>query len=85
VLGAGVQDMGAKLLPEHCADERPDDCATWAGAGECEKNAPFMTGDGFALGACRRSCGECEDCAAGDDACASRNRVRAGYLPLSDL
>jgi prolyl 4-hydroxylase len=72
------------LLPEECEDEEKL-CPDWAESGECSKNKRYMTGDSFSLGACRKSCGECEMCAPGDMECRSRNRVRAGYLPLGDL
>jgi len=72
------------LLPEDCEDAH-DLCATWAKAGECEKNPGFMRGDSFSLGGCRLSCGVCTLCAPGDRECRSRNRVEAGYLSLDEL
>lgn len=53
--------------------------------GECEGNAAYMRGDATTLGECRRACGDCEVCRPDDIACKSRNRVRAGYLPLEDI
>ena len=41
-------------------------------------------GSATGLGACRRSCGECTVCAAGDAACRRENRLRAGFLPIHD-
>jgi prolyl 4-hydroxylase len=61
-------------------------CATWAEAGECDRNPDYMRGDmSSGLGSCRRSCGVCEPCAARDAACRARNRERAGFLPLDSL
>ncbi|KAL4440709.1 hypothetical protein ABPG77_000418 [Micractinium sp. CCAP 211/92] len=72
------------VYPEECKDAMPE-CKEWADAGECDKNSQFMRGDSFSLGTCRASCGDCEVCAAGDKACMSRNRLRAGYLSMEDL
>jgi len=79
-----VDEDDEEIKPEECKDTEPE-CAGWAAAGECEKNKPFMVGDDFTLGACRVSCKTCEDCAADDRACKSRNRVNAGYLSLDEL
>lgn len=45
-----------------------------------------MKGGAAGTGACRKSCSECKECAAGDAgaACRRENRVRAGYLPIHD-
>jgi prolyl 4-hydroxylase len=42
-------------------------CAEWAGKGECERNAAFMTGSEAFAGRCRRACKAC--CPAGDVLC----------------
>ena len=60
-------------------------CGEWAATGECENNAPYMTGDAGALGACRLACGTCTPCAERDAACRAANRERAGYLPLDEF
>mmetsp|Transcript_17125 Transcript_17125/g.56020 ORF Transcript_17125/g.56020 Transcript_17125/m.56020 type:complete len:331 (-) Transcript_17125:77-1069(-) len=41
-----------------CKDENAN-CANWAKAGECTKNAPFMLGDDFSDGQCLVSCKAC--------------------------
>lgn len=71
-------------LPDECEDYS-EKCKSWAENGECEKNKKFMEGDAFHIGECRKSCGTCEQCAEGDRACMSRNRVRGGYLSLDEL
>ena len=40
------------LASDDCVDEQPN-CESWAAAGECKKNAGFMSR------ACPRSCGTC--------------------------
>ncbi|KAI3436521.1 hypothetical protein D9Q98_005938 [Chlorella vulgaris] len=74
----------AVVYPEECKDSHTE-CASWAEAGECEKNAQFMRGDAFSLGNCRAACGDCEMCGSDDIACKSRNRVRAGYLSMEEI
>lgn len=74
----------AEGVPDDCEDFHAQ-CKTWAATGECQRNAGYMKGDGFGLGTCRRACEECEVCGPGDTECRSRNRVRAGYLALSEL
>lgn len=70
-------------LPEDCIDYHRK-CGLWAKEGECKSNPKYMIGDAFLLGTCRLSCRACEQCKEGDRACATRNRVQAGYLPLTD-
>ena len=82
MLGQPIRNTMA--LPEDCED-RNAMCATWVASGECEKNPNFMVGDPFMLGDCMLSCGACEKCAPGDDACRSRNRVNAGYLSVEEM
>jgi prolyl 4-hydroxylase len=47
--------------PGVCADADAN-CKDWAKAGECERNARFMTGDLGNPGACSLSCGKCKPC-----------------------
>lgn len=74
--------------PEECGDSDKR-CGDWAAEGECEANPVYMKGEGVALGACRKACGECEPCEGLGDAeaqaCRSRNRVRAGFLAMEEL
>lgn len=57
-----------------CMDLDPK-CKAMAAAGDCENKPDFMTGP---AGHCRKSCNDCEDCAAGDLLCYRRNmRSRA--------
>jgi prolyl 4-hydroxylase len=72
------------LKPEECKDLEPD-CQRWAKEKECSRNKAYMIGDDFSIGACRLSCGVCEDCAPGDRDCRSRNRVNSGYLSLDEI
>lgn len=65
--------------PGVCADADAN-CKNWAKAGECERNARFMTGDLGNPGACSLSCGKCKPCAKDDKACYDANRRQAGYL-----
>ena len=67
-------------LPQECKDFDAH-CNEWARAGECESNRVFMVGGG-SLGACRKSCGACRECRAGDEACEDENREKGGFLPL---
>ena len=41
-----------------CTDENAN-CATWAKAGECEKNPTYMVGSADLPGFCRKSCKVC--------------------------
>lgn len=41
-----------------CVDEN-ENCATWASAGECEKNPSYMIGSEDYYGYCRKSCKVC--------------------------
>lgn len=52
-----LQDTGTVLPPAadpDCVDSQPE-CSTWANAGECARNAGFMTES------CSKSCGSCAD------------------------
>lgn len=80
----GAEAPEAMIYPEECKDAMHE-CPDWAKSGECEKNLQFMRGDAFTLGNCRASCGDCEVCQDDDIACKSRNRVKAGYLPMEDI
>lgn len=79
------ESLGGELVvprfPDECMNY-DNDCVSWAKEGECEANPKFMLGDSFSLGSCRLACGQCEECRKGDVACASRNRNKAGFLPL---
>jgi len=48
-----------KFPPGVCDDENPS-CASWAGNGECDKNAVYMRGQPGEDGFCMRSCGQCK-------------------------
>lgn len=67
--------------PGECKDLH-DSCGVWAAAGECQANSGYMMGRDGSVGFCRLACADCEACAQGDAACAARNRMAAGYLPL---
>ena len=76
--------------PGLCKDSSTE-CAKWSKSGECEKNPTFMTGGAASVGACRRSCGACEECV-GDGSgpihklpCYAKNRAKAGALVLEDM
>ncbi|XP_004302371.1 PREDICTED: probable prolyl 4-hydroxylase 7 [Fragaria vesca subsp. vesca] len=47
-----------KALSGECTDENVN-CATWAKAGECEKNPTYMVGSADLPGFCRKSCKVC--------------------------
>ncbi len=72
-----------KHLAQECENSH-EKCDEWARVGECDRNKKYMQGDGFSLGACRKACEQCEPCDPGDRECGTRNRIRAGYLPLDD-
>lgn len=44
--------------PNKCENDNPH-CEEWAAAGECEKNKPYMIGEGSYIGTCRRACKAC--------------------------
>lgn len=69
--------------PGFCSDSDAR-CTTWVAAGECSKNPAYMTGNQFALGACRLSCKACEPCTSTSAPCYAANRIRAGFLNLFD-
>lgn len=70
--------------PGICADRDPN-CKNWAAAGECVRNAKFMTGDLGNPGHCSLACGSCKPCAKDDKACYDENRRKAGFLVYKDL
>jgi prolyl 4-hydroxylase len=47
-----------KIANGECGDENPN-CATWAAAGECEKNPVYMVGSEESAGFCMKSCKAC--------------------------
>ncbi len=49
---------GSTRTGEACVDLDPS-CRVWAAAGECEKNAAFMTGADGSVGQCRNACSAC--------------------------
>jgi len=81
------ESLGEELVlprfPDECANY-DEECDAWSEAGECKNNPKFMLGDAFSVGSCRLACGECEVCRKGDDTCTSRNREKAGFLPILD-
>ena len=77
------QELVLPRFPDQC-ENYDEQCDEWSDAGECKNNPMFMIGDSFTLGSCRLACGECEVCRKGDDACMSRNREKAGFLPMID-
>jgi hypothetical protein len=90
-----TRETGFYSSPEYESERRLDDpgvcvdkntkCAEWAAAGECKKNAVYMTGEGSdAPGSCRLACKACVVCATGDVKCYQKNREAAGYLHLVD-
>lgn len=89
ILAAAAEQFGQKasydpLDPGICADVDPN-CKSWAAAGECTRNAKFMTGDLGNYGHCALSCGVCKQCAKDDRECYNENRRKAGYLVYKDL
>lgn len=72
--------------PGLCAD-REATCRDWAAAGECQRNAKFMTGDLGNPGHCALACGACTPCPKDDKdkKCYKENRRKAGFLVYSDL
>lgn len=81
------ESLGQQLVlprfPDECINY-DDRCDEWMDAGECKRNPKYMIGDTFSIGACRLACGECEICSKDDVACTTRNRKKAGFLPLVD-
>lgn len=80
--------VGGPDVGEACVDNRPQQCAAWAAAGECERNPGYM------LGRCKASCAQChvEVSAAshrvvgllsGGDACGGRGTTRSLMVEFS--
>lgn len=73
--------------PGDCYDERPLHCRVWAKIGYC-KSKEFMTrlkpaAYGY-IGDCRKTCGICEQCAAGDRVCQKKNWEKSGFEPIKE-
>jgi len=78
----GKPRMRGKQTDPGACEDISQRCKDWSASGECEKNKGFMMGDAQNVGACRKSCKQCEQCAANDWTCINRNRDRSGYLKL---
>jgi len=70
--------------PGICSDAL-EHCEDWAKDGQCQKNPDFMLGAGETAGSCRKACGACKPCAAGDVACYNKLRKAAHYLEVEDF
>ncbi|KAI4375296.1 hypothetical protein MLD38_013180 [Melastoma candidum] len=52
-------DKPAKSSSDGDCKDKNENCATWAKAGECEKNPLYMVGSEGMYGYCRKSCNAC--------------------------
>lgn len=52
-------DKPAKSSTNGDCEDKNENCASWAKAGECEKNPLYMVGSEDVYGYCRKSCKVC--------------------------
>ena len=54
-----VRAFDANTRDPTLCENNDSKCEDWANMGECNKNAPFMIGEGDFVGSCRKACRAC--------------------------